>query len=45
MTSLAPYRPLELMRDPKLTQADFTDFIGIWEGFVPASFCDKLLDL
>jgi hypothetical protein len=44
MTSLAPYRPLELMRDPKLTQADFTDFIGIWEGFVPESFCDKLLE-
>lgn len=43
MTTLAPYRPIELMRDPKLTQSDFTDFIGIWEGFVPESFCDKLL--
>lgn len=41
--TVPPYRPLELMEDPNLTKSDFTDFIGIWENFVPAQFCDELI--
>tara|TARA_X000001036_G_scaffold246013_1_gene229381 strand:- start:13232 stop:13897 length:666 start_codon:yes stop_codon:yes gene_type:complete len=40
---LAPYRPIELMLDPNVTTSDFTDFIGVWEGFVPKPFCDQLI--
>lgn len=41
--TIQPYRPLELMRDPKLTKFELTDFIGVWENFVPANFCDQLI--
>lgn len=42
-TELAPYRPLELMLDKQMTKSDFTDFIGVWENFVPSTFCDQLV--
>lgn len=41
---LAPYRPLELMRNEKLTKVEFNDFIAVWENFVPAAFCDQLVE-
>ena len=40
---VAPYRPLELMENPKITKSDFTDFIGVWENFVPPSLCQQLV--
>lgn len=39
-----PYRPLELMLDEKITDFDCQDFIAVWKRFVPASFCDQLVD-
>jgi len=42
--TLTPYRPLELMLDQNLTKSDFTDFIGVWENFVPGNFCDQLIE-
>lgn len=41
--TLAPYRPLELMRNKAATRSDFQDFIGVWEGFVPKPFCEQLV--
>jgi hypothetical protein len=41
--TVQPYRPLELMRDSKLTKFELKDFIGVWENFVPAAFCDQLI--
>jgi len=41
--AVQPYRPLELMEDPRITKCEFTDFIGVWENFVPPSFCEKLI--
>lgn len=43
-TTIPPYRPLELMQDPKITKYDCQDFVAVWENFVPASFCDKLIE-
>ena len=40
---LTPYRPLNLMKDDKLTKASFDDFIGVWEGFVPKPWCDRII--
>ena len=40
---LAPYRPLELMRNKAATRSDFQDFIAVWEGFVPKPFCEELI--
>jgi len=37
------YRPIELMKDPTITRFDLKDFIGVWENFVPSSFCDTLV--
>jgi hypothetical protein len=42
--NVPPYRPLELMEDPNLTKSDFTDFIGVWENFVPGPFCDEMIN-
>jgi hypothetical protein len=42
--TIQPYRPLEIMRDPKITNFELKDFIGVWENFVPAAFCDQLID-
>ena len=41
--TIQPYRPLELMKD-KITKSSFNDFIGVWDDFVPASFCDELIE-
>ena len=41
---LAPYRPLELMRNENLTKVEFNDFIAVWEKFVPDAFCDQLVE-
>lgn len=38
-----PYRPLELMLDEKLTKFECEDFIGVWDSFVPAPFCEILI--
>lgn len=43
-TEITPYRPLELMLDEKMTKSDFTDFIGVWDRFVPKPFCEKLIE-
>ena len=40
---LTPYRPLNLMKDDKLTKASFDDFIGVWPNFVPKPWCDKII--
>jgi len=37
------WRPLELMRDPKITKASFDDFIGVWPNFVPKPFCEQAI--
>lgn len=37
------YRPLELMRDPKITKFEFDDFIGVWENFMPPGVCDEII--
>jgi hypothetical protein len=42
--TIQPYRPIELMRDPKLTKFELKDFIGVWENFVPGAFCDQLIE-
>ena len=40
---LTPYRPINLMKDDKLTKASFDDFIGVWQGFVPKPWCDRII--
>jgi len=40
--SVPSYRPLELMQNPKITKSDFTDFIGVWENFVPQPLCQQI---
>lgn len=42
--SIQPYRPLELMRNDVITKFSFDDFIGVWDNFVPKSFCDELIE-
>ena len=37
------YRPLDLMKDSKITKFELDDFIGVWENFVTESFCDNLI--
>lgn len=43
--TVQPIRPLELMKDPNITEFEFNDFIGVWNNFVPKSFCQKIIDL
>jgi len=43
-SGLAPYRPLELMMNSTMTKSSFDDFIGVWDNFVPAPFCDQLVE-
>jgi hypothetical protein len=31
------------MQNPKITKSDFTDFIGVWENFVPAPLCQQII--
>ena len=40
---LTPYRPLNLMKDDKLTKASFDDFIGVWHNFIPKPWCDRIM--
>ena len=42
--TIQPYRPIELMRDSKLTKFELNDFIGVWDNFVPGAFCDQLIE-
>lgn len=42
--ALPDYRPPELMLDPKITNFESDDFIGIWKNFVPRTICDKLIE-
>lgn len=42
--SVQPFRPIELMQDERLTKSDFTDFIGVWENFIPRNFCDNVIE-
>lgn len=42
-SNIKPYRPLEMMLDENLTRFEFKDFIGVWENFVPPSFCEELI--
>jgi len=42
--AVQPIRPLELMKDENITQSDFTDFIGVWEGFMPKTRCDAMIE-
>lgn len=42
--AIEPYRPLELMQRKDFTKSDFTDFIGVWENFVPRPLCKTLID-
>lgn len=42
--SVQPIRPLELMKDENITKSEFSDFIGVWENFVPQSTCKKFID-
>jgi hypothetical protein len=42
--SVQPIRPLELMKDENITKSEFSDFIGVWENFVPKSVCKKFID-
>jgi len=42
--SIQPIRPLELMKDSRMTKFDCQDFIGVWEDFVPASLCETIIN-
>jgi len=42
--ALQPIRPLELMKDSSMTKSEFSDFIGIWQSFVPASLCEEVIN-
>ena len=42
--SVQEYRPIELMGDKNITEFEFNDFIGLWQGFVPKSFCEELIN-
>lgn len=42
-SGMPDYRPIELMRDPKITQFEFDDFIGVWKNFVPKSVCQEVI--
>lgn len=43
--TIQPIRPLELMKDSKMTKFDCQDFIGVWEDFVPAFLCEKMINV
>lgn len=42
--TITPIRPLELMKDSSITQFNFSDFIGVWENFVPAYLCECVIN-
>ena len=39
-----PIKPLELMLDKNLTKVDFSDFIGVWDNFMPENVCNKYIE-
>tara|TARA_Y100000004_G_C8902096_1_gene406892 strand:+ start:203 stop:838 length:636 start_codon:yes stop_codon:yes gene_type:complete len=41
---LQPIKPVELMKDPKLTKSEFKEWIGVWEDFVPPYLCEKAIN-
>ncbi len=41
--AVEPFRPLELMKNKDFTKSDFTDFIGVWENFVPKPLCEEIM--
>ena len=41
--AVEPCRPLELMKKKDFTKSDFTDFIGVWENFVPKPLCEEII--
>ena len=42
--NLPPIKPLELMLDEKITKVDFSDFIGVWDNFMPENVCNKYIE-
>ena len=42
--NLPPIKPLELMLDENITKVDFSDFIGVWDNFMPENVCNKFID-
>mgnify|MGYP001180300815 CR=1 FL=1 len=43
-TELVPIKPFELMLDGNLTKANFSNFIGVWDNFMPKAQCDKFIE-
>lgn len=41
---LQPIKPLEIMKDDNLTKSEFTDFVGVWDNFVPAYLCEQIIN-
>ncbi len=37
------YRPFELMQDENITKSNFTDFIGVWDNFMPKPLCEQIV--
>tara|TARA_B100000427_G_C15479112_1_gene582103 strand:- start:92 stop:745 length:654 start_codon:yes stop_codon:yes gene_type:complete len=44
MSDLIPIKPLELMLDSKVTNSDFTDFVGVWDNFMPEGICNRYIE-
>ena len=42
--AVQPIRPLELMKDSSITKFEFSDFIGVWENFVPPVLCESVIN-
>lgn len=42
--TIQPIRPLELMKDSSITKSEFSDFIGVWEEFVPPVLCESIIN-
>jgi len=41
---IPPIKPLEIMKDENITEFEFSDFIGVWDKFVPAYLCETLIN-
>ena len=44
MEGVPPIRPIELMLDENITNVEFKDFIGVWDGLMPAAVCKQFTD-
>lgn len=42
--AVQPIRPLELMKDSSITKYEFSDFIGVWQNFVPPVLCESIIN-